>query len=153
MTDLYDRAVTLYLRVYEPHPPPGDQRVVWLRRVIPRAMLKNAYVGRDGRAATQKRLIVPIREGDECRYRPPTWEEGRGFYALPEQERVGFWTVSAGVAPGSGDLFFDGIGPDIDDGFKETAFLSQYPDRAWKVRTVRDNSGADPKVAHVVITD
>jgi len=120
---------------------------------MPNALLKNAYVGRDGRAATQKRLTLPIREGDTCRYRPPTWEEGVGFYALPAQERGGYWTVSAGIAPGGGDLFFNGIGPDIDETFRETAFLSRYPDRAWKVRTVRDNSMAGEKVAHVVATD
>jgi hypothetical protein len=84
---------------------------------------------------------------------PPTWEEGVGFYTLPAGERDGFWTISAGIAPGSGDLVFHGIGPEINQAFRETALLSQYPDRAWRVCTMRDNSAANPRVAHVTVTD
>jgi hypothetical protein len=144
MTDLYSQTATLYIRVYEPRPPPGDERVVWRRRVLPRTLFKNA---------AQKRLVIPVRGGGECAYRPPTWEEGFGFYALPDDERERFWTISAGVVPDGGDLVFNGIGPEIGDDFRETALLTRYPDRAWKARSVRDNSTANERVAHVLVTD
>jgi hypothetical protein len=153
MADLYTHTVTLYIRVYEPHPPPGERSVAWHRRVLPRTRLRNGQNSRDGRTPSQTRLTIPVRPDDHYQYRSPTWDETMGFYALPAEERRGFWTVSAGIAPGGGDLVFNGIGPETDETFRETWLLSRYPDRAWKVRSVRDNSTADPQVAHIAVTD
>ena len=146
MKGIYRHTATLYIRVYEPLPPPNEERAVWLRRVIPGVLLKQGSAG-------QRRLTVPVRPHDALVYRPPTWEPGAGFYTLPADERDGFWTVSAGAAPGGGDIVFHGVGPETGEVFRESEFLSQYADRAWRVGTVRDHSASGARVAHVAAAE